>query len=74
MASAPPTRPMSLAQSIDDSNLDGAVTCDEAVTNTDGMKILILVKPLVVNKPPGHIIIGSLPAKDEIVDCMKRKT
>ena len=74
MASAPPTRPVSLAQSIDDSNLDGAVTWDEAVANTDGMKILVLDKPMVVNKPPGQITIGSLPAKDEIVDCMKRKT
>ena len=74
MASAPPTRPVSLAQSIDDSNLDGAVTWDEAVANTDGMKILFLDKPMVVNKPPGQITIGSLPAKDEIVDCMKQKT
>ena len=73
MASLPPQRPVSLAQSMNESNLDGTVTWEEAIGITDGMKIMTLDKPLVVNKPVGAIKIGDLPARDEIVDSMNKK-
>ena len=43
-------------------------------TLTDGMKILYPEKPTVVNKEPGSIKLGDLPAKTEITDSMKKKT
>ena len=33
--------------------LDRNITWDEAITNTDGMKVVGLERPLVVNKPVG---------------------
>ena len=45
MASQPPQRAMSLAQSIDEGNLDGSVTWDEAISSTEGMKVVFMEKP-----------------------------
>ncbi|CAE7615960.1 unnamed protein product [Symbiodinium sp. CCMP2592] len=73
MASLPPQRSVSLAQSMNEATLDGTTTWEEAIGITDGMKIMTLDKPLVVNKPIGAIKIGDLPAKDEIVDSMNKK-
>ena len=42
MASNPPQRSISLAQSVDDRNLDGSVTFEEAIANTEGLKTLHL--------------------------------
>ena len=63
MASVPPHRAESLARSFDNANLDGNCTLEEAIAHTDGMKILYLEKPMVVNKEPGSIKLGDLPAK-----------
>ena len=65
MASVPPRNAISLAQSMDPANLDGAVTLEEAVGQTHGMKLLQLERPIVVNKPLGAVRVGDLPAKDE---------
>ena len=73
MASAAPRRPISLAQSFDETNLDGNITWDEAITNTDGMKVVGLERPMVVNKPVGFVKVGDLPARDEIDDGIKKK-
>ena len=72
MASNPPQRPISLAQSIDEANLDGQVTPDEAIANTDGLKLIQIEKPIIVNKPLGAVEPGDLPAKDEIDDSLKK--
>ncbi|CAJ1382958.1 unnamed protein product [Effrenium voratum] len=74
MASVPPHRAESLARSFDNANLDGNCTLEEAIAHTDGMKILYLEKPMVVNKEPGSIKLGDLPAKMEITDSVKKKT
>ena len=73
MASVAPRRPISLAQSLDETNLDGNITWDEAITNTDGMKVVGLERPMVVNKPVGFVKVGDLPARDEIDDGIKKK-
>ena len=69
MASEAPRRPISLAQSIDEANLDGQITLDEAIGNTDGMKL----QPLIVHKEAGAVKVGDLPAKDELDDSGKKK-
>ena len=74
MASVPPHRAELLARSFDNANLDGNCTLEEAIAHTDGMKILYLEKPMVVNKEPGSIKLGDLPAKMEITDSVKKKT
>ena len=74
MASVPPHRAESLARSFDNANLDGNCALEEAIAHTDGMKILYLEKPMVVNKEPGSIKLGDLPAKMEITDSVKKKT
>ena len=74
MASQPPQRAMSLAQSIDEGNLDGSVTWDETISSTEGMKVVFMEKPVVVNKEPGHIQIGNLPARDTILSSDGRAT
>ncbi|CAE7658476.1 unnamed protein product [Symbiodinium sp. KB8] len=53
--------------------LDGAITFDEAISHTDGLKLVRLEKPIVVHKEPGCITVGDLPAKDEITDEVKKK-
>ena len=58
MASVPPRNAVSLAQSMDPANLDGAVTLEEAIGQTDGMKLLELERPIVVNKPVGAVRVG----------------
>ena len=73
MASNPPQRSISLAQSVDDRNLDGSVTFEEAIANTEGLKTLQLEKPIIVHKPVGNIKVADLPAKDEIHDNGKKK-
>eukprot|EP00439_Symbiodinium_sp_Y106_P048307 s4547_g6.t1 len=74
MASVPLRNAISLAQSMDPANLDGAVTLEEAIGQTDGMKLLQLEKPIAVNKPLGAVRVGDLPAKDDVSDTLKRKT
>ena len=73
MASVPPRNAISLAQSMDPANLDGAVTLEEAIGQTDGMKLLQLEKPIVVNKPLGAVRVGDLPVKDDVSDTLKKK-
>ena len=73
MASEAPRRPISLAQSIDEANLDGQITLDEAIADTDGMKLQFLEKPLIVHKEAGAVKVGDLPAKDELDDSGKKK-
>ncbi|CAE7300219.1 unnamed protein product [Symbiodinium natans] len=73
MASRAPHRPVSLAQSLHNDALDGAITFDEAISHTDGLKLVRLEKPLIVHKEPGCITVGDLPAKDEITDEIKKK-
>ena len=57
MASEPPRRPISLAQLIDE-NLDGEVTLDETIANTDGTKVQVLDKPLIVHKDARAVNVG----------------
>ena len=75
MASALPQRPVSLAQSLheNDDILDGAITFEEAISNTEGLKVIFLEKPMIVHKSIGSVKIGDLPAKDEIVDSSNKK-
>ena len=75
MASALPQQPLSLAPSLHENEdiLDGAITFEEAISNTAGLKVIFLEKPMIVHKPIGSVKIGDLPAKDEIVDSMKKK-
>ena len=73
MASVAPRRPISLAQSFDETNLDGNITWDEAITNADGIKVVGLERPMVFNKPVGFVKVGDLPARDEIDDGIKKK-
>ena len=51
MASVAPHRSISLAQSVDETNLDGSITWDEAIANTDGVGVVGLERPMIVNKP-----------------------
>ena len=66
---------MSLAQSLHENKdiLDGAITFEEAISNTEGLKVIFLEKPMIVHKPIGSVKIGDLPAKDEIVDSSEKK-
>ncbi|CAE7212285.1 unnamed protein product [Symbiodinium sp. CCMP2592] len=73
MASALPQRPISLAQSLHEDTLDGAITLEETISNTEGLKVIFLEKPMIVHKPVGSVKIGDLPARDEIVDALKKK-
>eukprot|EP00973_Karenia_brevis_P089485 12397993-Karenia_brevis.AAC.1 len=63
MASEVPTRVETLAQSIDGANRDGAMTWEEAISLTEGLKFVWLEKPIVVHKEPGTTKIGDLPAR-----------
>ena len=73
MASIPPQRPISSAQSMDDKNLDGEMTFQEAFVCTDGMKLMCVDRPIIVHKPIGCVVVGDLPATDEIVDSIKKR-
>ncbi|CAE6965865.1 unnamed protein product, partial [Symbiodinium natans] len=75
MASVPPQRPISLAQSLHEDHdiLDGPLTFEEAIANTEGMKVIFLDRAMVVHKPVGSVQIGDLPAKDEIQDSVKKR-
>ena len=73
MATEAPRRPISLAQSIDEENLDGEITLDEAIADTDCMKLQFLEKPLIVHKKAGAVKVGEFPAKDELDDSGKKK-
>ena len=75
MASTLPQRPVSLAQSLneDEDILDGAITFEEAISNTEGLKVIFLERPMIVHKPIGSVKIGDLPTKDEIVDSLNKK-
>ena len=60
---------------MDDENFDGKVTWDEAIANTDGMKVIVLERP-VIRKEPGAVKIGDIPARDTIAgdeNSMKKK-
>ena len=72
MASVPPRNAVSLAQSVDPANLDGAVTLEEAIGQTDGIKLLQLERPIVVSKPLGAVRVGDLPAKEDISETLKK--
>ena len=52
---------------------DGAMTFDEAIGNTEGLKIVQLEKPIIVHQPVGNVQVGDLPAKDEIHENGKKK-
>ncbi|CAE7356601.1 unnamed protein product, partial [Symbiodinium sp. CCMP2456] len=74
MASETPRRPVSLAQSMNEGHLDGAITWEEAISNTDGLKVLQLDRPMIVHKDVGCVKVGDLPAQDEITaDSIKKK-
>ncbi|CAE8598483.1 unnamed protein product, partial [Polarella glacialis] len=73
MASSLPKRVPSLAQDIDEANLDGSTTFLEAIGNTDGMKLVIFEKPVIVNKPPGDLKIRDLPARLTIGRTSQKK-
>ena len=75
MASVQPQRAPSLAQSLHDEleMLNGALTWEEAIVNIDGMKIVVVEKPIIVNRPTGSIRIGDLPAKDKITHSIYKK-
>ena len=76
MASVQPQRAPSLAQSWHDDPemLDGALTWEEAIVNTDGIKVVVVEKPIIVNRPAGSVGIGDLPAKDELTDSIYKKS
>ena len=71
MASVAPHRSISLAVSVDETNLDGNITGDEPIANTGSMKVMGLERPMMVNK--GFVKIGDLPARDGIDDGIKKK-
>ncbi|CAE7335505.1 unnamed protein product [Symbiodinium pilosum] len=49
------------------------MTFDEAIGNTEGLKIVQLEKPIIVHQPVGNVQVGDLPAKDEIHENGKKK-
>ena len=53
--------------------LDGRCTVDEALANTEGMKLLQLEKPIIAHKEVGNIKRADLPAKMEITDSVRKK-
>ncbi|CAE7362365.1 unnamed protein product [Symbiodinium sp. CCMP2592] len=74
MASSIPSRPVSLAQNEHSGSLDGSMTFEEAMANTDGLKVITLEKPMIVHKEPGFVSIGDLPAVNNLTDVLKKKT
>ena len=73
MASVPPQRPTSLARSMEDRKLNGEMTLQEALVCTGGMKPMCVDRPTIVHKAIGCVVVGDLPAKDEIVDIAKKR-
>lgn len=63
MASQPAERIQSLAQVVDEENLDGKLTFEEALCCVDGMKLVTQTRPIVVNKPAGTCTIADMPVK-----------
>ncbi|CAE7825455.1 unnamed protein product, partial [Symbiodinium necroappetens] len=59
---------------MNEGHLDGAITWEEAISNTDGLKVLQLDRPMIVHKDVGCVKVGDLPAQDEITaDSIKKK-
>ena len=59
---------------MNEGHLDGAITWEGAISNTDGLKVLQLVRPMIVHKDVGCEKVGDLPAQDEITaDSIKKK-
>ena len=66
MASVPPPcHAVALAQSIDPANVDGVITLEEAIGQTDGTKLLQLEKPIV-----GTGRVGDLPFKADAMETL----
>ena len=66
MASVPPTRPASLATAMDLDDVMDQTTFEEALFNTEGMKIAYIDVPIVAHKPVGTSAVTDLPATENL--------
>ena len=67
MCSEAPSRSLGLAKDIDEETRDGPLTFDEALVYTEGLKLVTMDRPIIVDKETGDCKVGDLPAKMEIV-------
>ena len=62
----PPSRPASLATAMELDGVLDVTTLQEALANTEGMKMVWVETPIVVNKETGSTVVTDLPATENL--------